>query len=262
MIRAKDISFSYNGKPLLNMLNLTVGEGELHCIIGPNGAGKSTLLRLIGGLLEPSAGEIALNSVPIRSLSFDERAKTISFVFQENYTGFPFTVYEVVLLGRHPRQDSFLFDSDEDRAIADEMLYLLGIYQFRHRLFRTLSGGEKQRVAIAAALVQKTPIILFDEPTAYTDIRYQTEIYRLIHDITRQQNLTSLVVTHDINLASLYCDRVSVLHDGKITASGKPAEVLTEALLYQTYGLGVKIVRHPLADVPVVIPIREGDNNA
>ena len=210
------LSISFGGLKALQDISFEVNKGEIFAIIGPNGAGKSTLLRLIGGLLEPSAGEIALNSVPIRSLSFDERAKTISFVFQENYTGFPFTVYEVVLLGRHPRQDSFLFDSDEDRAIADEMLYLLGIYQFRHRLFRTLSGGEKQRVAIARSLVTGPDVIFADEPTGNLDSHSGVAVMQALQTLNDNGH-TIILVTHERATAE-HAKRILHIKDGRIDA--------------------------------------------
>lgn len=257
MIQLENISFAYNGHPILKGLNLSIKEGELHGIIGPNGAGKSTLLRIIAGLLKPSAGKIFVNRIEGKGLSPMMRARLLAFVFQENYTGFPYTVMEMALMGRHPHQDSVLFDSSEDRALAEEALRLLDMWELRDRLFRTLSGGEKQRVAIAAAIAQKTPVILFDEPTAYTDIRYQSGIYRLIHDITRKNTLTSVIVTHDINLASLYCDRVSVLCNGLITASGDPADILTEKLLTETYGSAIRVINHPDEHIPLVIPVFE-----
>jgi len=185
-----------------------------------------------------------------------DRARQLAFVFQENYTGFPYTVQEIVLMGRHPHQDSFFFDNAADFSSAHSALSMVGMEGFANRHFRTLSGGEKQRVAIAAALAQSTPIILFDEPTAYTDIKYQSEIYKMIHHITRERNLTSLVVTHDINLASLYCDTVSVLHQGRIVASGRPADIFTEELLSTTYGFAVRIIKHPEEGVPIIIPYK------
>ena len=259
MILLDNVRFAYNGSPILSGLQLNVAEGELHGIIGPNGAGKSTLLRIVAGILTPQSGNVRLNKTDLIHISNMERARLLAFVFQENYTGFPYSVQQMVLLGRHPRQDSVLVDSPEDLAIAEEMLRLLDVWELRERLYRTLSGGEKQRVAIAAALAQKTPVILFDEPTAYTDIRYQSEIYRLIRDITRKNGLTSLLVTHDINLASLYCDCVSILHHGHILASGKPENVLTETLLRETYGPSVRVIRHPEAALPLVIPVRQED---
>lgn len=255
MIKLEDIHFSYNGRALLRGLNLCVEAGEVHGIIGPNGAGKSTLLRVISGLLRPQKGRVFLDNVELGQLSALERAKRLAFVFQENYTGFPLTVFDMVLLGRHPHQDRVLFDTARDRRIAEEALRMLDMDGFRRRLFRTLSGGEKQRVAIAAALAQKTPVILFDEPTAYTDIRYQTEIYRLIRKISREQRLTCIVVTHDVNLASIYCDKVSVLSGGALAVSGKPVEVLTEKLLQEVYHTGIRVIKHPLENAPLVIPV-------
>jgi iron complex transport system ATP-binding protein len=179
----------------------------------------------------------------------------MAYVFQENYTGFPFTVEQMVLLGRHPHQGAVLFDTEDDKRIAHDALALLGMEGFETRLFRTLSGGEKQRVAIAAAIAQSTPVIFFDEPTAFTDLRYQTEIYRLIHRISRKQNLTTVVITHDVNLASLYCDTLSVLQRGEILATGAPNDILTESLLSAAYSTEVKIIRHPEENVPLVVPV-------
>jgi iron complex transport system ATP-binding protein len=125
---------------------------------------------------------------------------------------------------------------------------------YRKRLYRTLSGGEKQRVAIAAAIAQGTPIILFDEPTAFTDIKYQSEIYHLIHTVCREQNLTTLVITHDVNLAALYSDKISVISCGGLIATGKPEDVLTEEILSAAYSTTVKVIRHPDAGVPLIIP--------
>jgi len=255
MIQIRNLSFSYGRLPFLEGINLRIREGELHGIIGPNGAGKSTLLKLMGGLYKPVTGEVLVNSDAISETKPLERAQRVAFVFQENYTGFPFTVEQMVLLGRHPHQHSNLFDSKDDKAIAREMLALLNMTDLKDRLFRTLSGGEKQRVAIAAALAQKTPVILFDEPTAFTDIRYQTDIYQLIHRISKGQGLTTVVITHDINLAALYCDTLTVMGRGHVLATGKPGEIITESLLSEAYSTSIKIIRHPEEGVPLVIPV-------
>jgi len=255
MIQLDNIIFSYDRKPFIEGLSLRIREGELHGILGPNGAGKSTLLRLMGGLLAPQSGRVLVNNAEIGLLTPMDRAKLLAFVFQENYTGFPFTVEQMVLLGRHPHQEAVIFDTEADKKAAATALDLLGMTGFEQRLFRTLSGGEKQRVAIAAAIAQSTPVILFDEPTAFTDLRYQSEIYRLIHRIARTQNLTTVVITHDVNLASLYCDTLSVLCRGEILATGTPNAILTEALLSEAYATEVKIIRHPEENVPLVVPV-------
>ncbi len=255
MIQIENVDFSYNDSPFIKGLSLRIKEGELHGIIGANGAGKSTLLRLMGGLYRARSGRILVNNTDIRNLSAIECARMVAYVFQENYTGFPFTVMQIVLLGRHPHRQNMFKDNDKDIKIAEEMLSLLGMYEMRDRLFRSLSGGEKQRVAIAAALAQDTPVILFDEPTAFTDIRYQSEIYRLIHAISKRQNLTSVVITHDINLAALYCDTVTALSKGSVVGTGTPAEIITESLLEKVYSTRVKIIRHPEEDVPLVVPV-------
>ena len=255
MIQIENISFSYGRNPFIQGMSLRIKEGELHGIIGPNGAGKSTLLRLMGGLYDVKSGRILVNNRDLAALDPLERARMVAYVFQENYTGFPFTVMQMVMLGRHPQQKSALFDDPKDKETAEGMLRLLDIYGMRDRLFRTLSGGEKQRVAIAAALAQETPVILFDEPTAFTDIRYQSEIYRLIHGISKKQGLTTVVITHDVNLAALYCDTITAISGGAVLATGKPSEIITEPLMKKAYSTEVKIIRHPEEDVPLVVPV-------
>ncbi|MBL8024873.1 MAG: ABC transporter ATP-binding protein [Fibrobacteres bacterium] len=254
MIKIENLTFSYTDLPFLTDVSLRVKEGELHAVIGANGAGKSTLLRLIGGLLEPVSGKILLNGRDGSTLSAIERARMVSYVFQENYTGFPYSVEQMVLLGRHPQQRSLFSDSKDDLDSTNDALKLLGMESYAKRLYRTLSGGEKQRVAIAAAIAQDTPIILFDEPTAFTDIKYQSEIYHLIHTICRERNLTTLVITHDVNLAALYSDAITVVGNGRLLATGTPEEVLTETVLSAAYSTTVKVIRHPDAGVPLIIP--------
>jgi iron complex transport system ATP-binding protein len=254
MIKIDKLAYSYTNMPFLQDISIRIAEGALHAVIGANGAGKSTFLRLIGGLLTPVSGSVILNGKDGASLSSMERARLASYVFQENYTGFPYSVEQMVLLGRHPQQKALFGDTEEDIKKCVEALELLGMVPFRKRLYRTLSGGEKQRVAIAAAIAQETPILLFDEPTAFTDIRYQSEIYHLIHTICRERNLTTLVITHDVNLAALYSDAISVMSNGRIIATGTPEEVLTEPILSAAYSTTVKVIRHPDAGVPLIIP--------
>ncbi len=261
MIQLKDVWFAYDSQPVIRGLDLGVKGGELHCIIGPNGAGKSTLLRIIAGLIRPLNGKVMLNQNDPWLLEPQKRAKIVSLVFQEAFSAMPFTVQEIVLMGRHPHQNSFMFDTAEDLEIADQAMKDMDVMDLRRRPFHKISGGERQRVRIAAALAQRTSIMLLDEPTAHSDMRHQVEFYRLFLEITRRRGLTSVVVTHDMNMASLFCSRMSVIEHGRILCCGVPAEVLREDLLHHVYGNAVCMVEHPELKTPMILPLRGAGEN-
>ncbi|MFH1760977.1 MAG: ABC transporter ATP-binding protein [bacterium] len=261
MIQLKNIEFQYNGHPVINNISLDISKGVLHGILGPNGAGKSTLLRIIAGLLKPDKGVVLINGTYPGKLSSQDRAKMVSMVFQETPISFPFTVQEVVLMGRHPYQDSFLFDTRKDLTIAEEVMREMDIIELRYRQFKNLSGGERQRVSIAAALAQRTKLLLLDEPTAFSDIKHQVEIYQLFHRISKEHDLTSVIVTHDINLASLFCDTISIISNGKILTNGSPTEVLKESFLRKVYGNSIQAIQHPRENTPIILPLKNELND-
>ncbi|MBI5154864.1 ABC transporter ATP-binding protein [Candidatus Poribacteria bacterium] len=245
--RIAGVSFAYPpGAPVLEGCSLEIACGSLTGVAGPNGAGKSTLLALMTGLLRPRSGSIEVNGHPLVSLSRREVARTIAVVPQGEHSAFPFTVEEIVLMGRSPHiEGAFARETGEDLEIARTALREVGMERFRHRSVSSLSGGERQLVLIARALAQAAPILLLDEPTASLDLAHQQQILRIIERQVSERNMTAVVVTHDLNLAALYCGRIAILHGGRIAAEGPPAAVLREGLLAEVYGADVWLSEAP-----------------
>ncbi|MFP4521148.1 MAG: ABC transporter ATP-binding protein [Fibrobacterota bacterium] len=243
MLNLENIKFSYpEGGPLLRGLSLHVPENGICALTGPNGAGKSTLFRIITGLLKPASGEITVDGQSLRELAPAERARMVAAVFQNRRTSYSFSVIQMVLMARHPYRASFFFDSETDREAAIDALSMVGLEKFAQRPYDTLSGGERQRADIAAALAQDTPVILFDEPTSFTDIKYKSMVYSLIRDIARQKKKTAVVITHDLNMVSAFCEKAALLSDGVIKYQGSPEKVFSEEILEEVFKISVKVV--------------------
>ena len=233
----KDISWEIDATQIIDRIRLHVETGEFVGVIGPNGSGKSSLLRLIYRLMKPSAGFVTLNERDLWSLTARETAQSMAVVAQERTSDFDFTVEEVVMMGRTPHKRPLDRDTTDDRALVSDALRRVDLSAFAHRLFHTLSGGEKQRVLVARALAQKARILILDEPTNHLDIRYQLEILELVKSL----NVTTVGALHDLNLAAAYCDRLYLLQTGRIVAEGKPAEVLTSAQIGSVYGVKAEV---------------------
>lgn len=242
MLETEGIDWSVNGKKIVQDIDLHIEAGEFVGLIGPNGSGKSTLLRTIYRILRPEKGAVLLNGEDVWQQSARAVAQQSAVVAQETQVEFGFTVQQIVAMGRNPHKGLFDRDTAADSAIITESLERVGMAAFHGRDFRTLSGGEKQRVLIARALAQQTPFIILDEPTNHLDIRYQLEILELIQLL----GLTKLAALHDLNLAAAYCDRLYLLCAGEVVASGPPEAVLTPSLIAQTYGVSAEVGRHPL----------------
>ncbi|MEM7797810.1 MAG: ABC transporter ATP-binding protein [Chloroflexota bacterium] len=242
ILETKGVDWSANGKQIVQDINLHINAGEFVGLIGPNGSGKSTLLRTIYRILRPKRGEVVLNGRDVWQQSARAVAQQTAVVAQETQTEFSFTVQQIVAMGRNPHKGMFERDTAEDAAIIEAALERVDMMAFQSRDFRTLSGGEKQRVLIARALAQQTPFIILDEPTNHLDIRYQLEILELIQALS----VTKLAALHDLNLAAAYCDRLYLLRDGQILASGPPQVVLTPHLIEDAYGVQAEVGRHPL----------------
>ncbi|MEM7331375.1 MAG: ABC transporter ATP-binding protein [Chloroflexota bacterium] len=242
ILETKGVDWSANGKKIVQDISLHINAGEFVGLIGPNGSGKSTLLRTIYRILRPEKGDVVLNGQDVWQQSARAVAQQTAVVAQETQSEFSFTVQQIVAMGRNPHKGMFDRDTAEDLAIIEAALERVDMVAFHSRDFRTLSGGEKQRVLIARALAQQTPFIILDEPTNHLDIRYQLEILELIKAL----NVTKLAALHDLNLAAAYCDRLYLLCDGQILASGSPWAVLTSALIKQAYGVHAEVGRHPL----------------
>ena len=244
------VCFRYSGQWVLDAFSLEVREGEILGIIGPNGSGKTSLLKLMAGLLRPQTGRVSLGHQDLAQLTPRALARRTAVVPQENHVLFPFTVAEIVLMGRFVHQNGWSWESAEDLRIARVVIRLMDLESVAHRTFQELSGGERQRTIIARALAQQAPVLLLDEPTAYLDIKHQLEIYATLRRLNQDRGVTIVVVSHDLNLASQYCHRLLLLHEGRAFRTGSPAEVLTVEHLGIVYGCDVIIDQHPEAGTP------------
>lgn len=257
LLQVDNASFAYaDGAPVLADVSLRVARGALVGILGPNGSGKTTLLRLLSGTRRAPSGRVLLDGRPIETLSRREVAQHIAVVPQETLLTFDYTVLEMVLMGRHPHLRLFELEGPDDLAIAREMLRATGTAHLESRRFGTLSGGEKQRVVIAAALTQSADVLLLDEPTASLDLAYQLEIAALLGAINRERGVTIAVSTHDLNLAASVCRELVLLKDGRVLAHGSTDGVLTADNIRALYDVDADIQRHGPSGHLVVVPLQ------
>lgn len=234
-IRIEHVSYSYDGLPVLRDITLSISSGEFFSLLGPNGSGKTTLLRLVSSFYRPDAGEVYVDGKALRDYALGEIAKLIAVVPQSESIVFPFTVQEVVIMGRAPYLSGLGFEKKKDKEIARRAMRMTDIVHLAMRPVTELSGGEAHRVMIARALAQQTPILLLDEPTAHLDIKHQVELFDLLHSLNRENGLTILCVSHDINLAAQYSHRVALLSEGSFLAYGTPCDVITKENIFRAY---------------------------
>jgi iron complex transport system ATP-binding protein len=257
--RLTDVSFRYTQDWILRDFVLEVVEGEIIGLIGPNGSGKTTLVKLMAGLLRPQIGRVLLHGEDLAARPRREIARQVAVVPQDSPMLFPFTVGELVLMGRFAHQVGWGWESAEDLRIARLAMQAMDVWHLADRTVQDLSGGERQRAMIARALAQQSRILLLDEPTAFLDINHQMEIYAILKGLHRDRGVTVVLVSHDLNLASQYCDRLVLLHEGQAYRTGPPGEVLTADHIRTVYGCEVLIDRHPVAGTPrVTLPVSEG----
>jgi len=250
-ITVDDISFGYDPKtPVVRDVSLAVHGGEFLSLVGPNGSGKTTLLRLLDRIYIPQRGTILLGREPIATLSRASIARRIAFVPQDNSVQFPFTVADIVLMGRAPHTRGMAFENSHDRDVARSMMELTDVAHLSGHLVTNLSGGERQRVFIARALAQEPEIILLDEPNAHLDIAHQIDVFRIIKGLNSSSGLTVVSVSHDLNLAAIYSDRIAMMVCGTLAATGTPEEVLTEARIADVFRTPVIVDRHPRRGTP------------
>jgi iron complex transport system ATP-binding protein len=252
-----EVGCSYPGSGLwaVRGLSLAVQPGEFLGVIGPNGSGKSTLLKLLSGFIRPQEGTVSFDGRPIGSYRANALARQIAVVPQQGQFAFPFTVGEMVGMGRAPYQTALApwsAQAPEDRAMVGQALAQLELESLEHRSVLELSGGERQKVLVARALAQHTNILLLDEPTASLDVHHQLAVYRLLRTLNVERQVTVVAVSHDLNLAALFSHRLALLDEGAIRCVGAPAEVLTQAELDALYGGAVVVDRHPLMATPRV----------
>lgn len=254
MLKIKNLNFAYRDSNVLNDINLSISQGEFVGIIGPNGAGKSTLLKLILGFLKSNRESIYLKDKRLSEYPQKELGKYIAYVPQETEFSFSFEVEEIVRMGRYPYSRGIAYYSEEDKKIVNDSVKLMEIGEFVNRKFNELSGGEKQRVVIASALAQQPKILLLDEPTSALDLHHQVDIYKILKTLQIESNLTTIVVTHDINLAAQYCERIILMNNSGIVKDGKPDEVLQFKLLQEIFGVKVYIDINPMTKSLYVLP--------
>jgi iron complex transport system ATP-binding protein len=246
------LSFNYTAIQVLKDVELEVGLGEMLSIVGPNGSGKSTLLKCINRILKTKQNTVLIDGKDISKLNLKELSKIMGYVPQSSTSTFPFTVFDVVLMGRKPYIHWNL--SERDNEIVAEMLDFLGIGELSMRHFNELSGGEQQKVIVARALAQQPQILLLDEPTSSLDIKHQLEILCILRSLAQTKHCSVIVAMHDLNLAGRFSDRMLMLKQGCIFAVGTPDAVLTEENIESVYGIKARVTNSILGR-PQVTPL-------
>jgi len=257
ILAGRNLFFRHHGAraPLFDGLSVAIEPGEFVGIIGPNGSGKTTLLKLLSGVHAPQGGDVTLQERPIRSIPPRERARSVAVVFQEVQTVFDFTVLEIALMGRAPHLGAWRLERPSDFESARAALREMDLADQESARVQELSSGERQRALIARALAQEPRILLMDEPTAFLDLRHRLQIYEILVRLNRDRGLTVVTTSHDLNLAGRYGSRLVLLDRGRLAADGRPADVLTTALIRQVYGTDTRILRDPESGTQYIVPI-------
>lgn len=241
-LQVKNLEFSIDKKEILKDISFEIPKGSFVGIIGPNGSGKSTILKNIYRLYKPDSGQILLDNKNLLNMKDKDCAKEIAVLAQESNSQFDFTVEQIVKMGRYPYKSVFEDYSKKDLDMVTDMLKRVGLEDYVGRSFSKLSGGEKQRTLIARALVQDTEFLILDEPTNHLDIGYQIQLM----DLVKSLNITTLSAIHDMNMASMYCDYLIVMKDGKIKNCGSVKEVITEEMLKEIFGVNAYVGLNPI----------------
>lgn len=257
MLQVDRLTKSYGERKVLDQLHFTVAEGEFFGILGPNGSGKSTLLKLLSGVEKPDAGELMLGGEFLSGYTRKQLSRVMAVLQQDPLPSASFTVREVVEMGRYPYQNWLGDERSDSGPIVDAILDQLNLAGRQHCSLSELSGGERQRVALGKAMAQQPELLLLDEPTTYLDIGYQIQMMDIVKAWQRERRMTVVAVLHDLNLASMYCDRLLLLHEGKIVGIGTPEELVRGDFILQVYGTAPIIVEHPLYGLPQIL-LRQG----
>jgi iron complex transport system ATP-binding protein len=258
ILEARHLSFDYR-RPIVRDISLSLAAGTVTGIIGPNGSGKTTVLRLLDGILTPLSGEVVLwGKRSLSGMKRKEIARHIAMVPQNGGLYYHQTVFQFAIQGRSPHLSLLGFESLSDEKITLEALEMTQLIQYLKARVSEISGGEKQRLLLARALAQQSEILLLDEFTDNLDINYQVELMRLVQKITRERNLATLVVSHEINLLGAFCDRIVLMSQGMIHHQGRVQEVLTVDHLRQIFGLDFSVTIHSSGNVEVLPIINKG----
>jgi iron complex transport system ATP-binding protein len=236
LLHARSLGWKIGGATIVENIDFSVNRGELVGVIGPNGAGKTTLLRLLAGLLVPSEGAVYLDGRNLAAMDTRSRARRLAFMSQETAQNFPFTVMEILLMGRYPHLGRFERESAEDHEKARRTLSYVGLSGLENRGFGELSGGERQLVLFAKALVQDTETLVLDEPSSNLDIRHQDRIFSMAQELAGEKRVV-LTSVHNLGVAAQYCSRLLLLETGRVAADGRPEEVLRTEILDRVYAV-------------------------
>lgn len=242
------LTVRYGPCDVLRDVSFELFAGEIVALLGPNGAGKTTLIKALNGSVPSNSGEVLLGGRPLSLYSRREIAKRVSVVAQENETKFPVTLRDFVLSGRFASGSAFGWETPEDLTVADNALAECELVGFESRLMNELSGGERQRVVLARAIATNARILLLDEPTANLDLAHQASMFRLVREKCLNENYSSVIITHDINLASEFADRIILLHQGQIFTMGEPSEVLLGEHLNKVFNVNVLLDQNPASN--------------
>lgn len=253
MLRAVNIHYAYDSQPVLRGVDVQVAAGEFVGIIGPNGSGKTTLLRALGGVIRPDQGQVHFEGKAVNEVSRGQLAKRMACLTQTVNVNLPFDVRQVVLLGRNPHLKRFQQLGPGDEQIADRAMADAAVEDLADKLVTEISAGERQRVFIAMALAQQPDLLMLDEPTSHLDIAHQVRIYELLSSLHRQRNLTVVIVSHDLNLAAEYCQKLILLDAGTVAQTGSVQQVIRKEILEKVYGTAVTVQSNQTTGRPHVM---------
>lgn len=262
MLEVRSLTVGYTNHEVLRDVTISIDSGEILAVVGPNGVGKSTLIRAVSGINLIRSGKILVDGQDVTRLSAQQRARFMAVVPQARELPAAFTVYQTVLLGRTPYLSWLGKAGMRDHAVVGLSLEQTDLAGMAERRIGELSGGEQQRVLLARALAQDTPILLLDEPTTHLDLQHQSNLLNLVRLLVQEKNLCVLMVLHDLNLAGLYADRVALMANGGVFAMGEPAKVLTAQNLSTVYRVPVDVIPHPEYGTPLVLPDGRISNNS
>ncbi len=254
MLKTESICVAYDSKVVLRDVSLDVTPGEVLALIGPNGAGKTTLIRAVSGTVHLQGGQVSANGKDLSRYSTAQRARVMAVVPQARQLGGAYTVEQAVMMGRTAYMGWLGRESEPDRDAVHLALQQVRLENFAQRPIAQLSGGEQQRVLLARALAQSTPVLLLDEPTNHLDLQHQTNLLSLIKKLTVEKKLTVMMAMHDLNLVSIFADKVALLVDGRLVRFGTPQEVIQTEYISDAYQTPVDVISHPITGVPIIFP--------
>jgi len=253
ILKINGLTGGYNDEAIVKNISLDINKGDFFGIIGPNGSGKTTFLRLISRVLVPQKGNIELEAVDINKINLKNFCQRVAFVSQDTVVNFSFTVWEIVLMGRIPHLKRMQLETEKDFLAAKAALSMTDTLHLKDKKIDELSSGERQRVFIAKALAQQPDILLLDEPTSHLDIGHQIQVLDLLIKSNKEKNLTIIMILHDLNLASAYCNRIALLNTGSIFKQGLVEDVLTYQNIEAVYKTVVVVNRNPISKKPYVL---------